>query len=62
VGVAESTGPRHGKEAPPRVEQEWAPGCPDPQERCMLTDVLAAKLRATDEAACKGRQRDPGLP
>ena len=22
-----------------RVEQEWAPGCPDPQERCELTDV-----------------------
>jgi hypothetical protein len=44
------------------VEQEWAPGCPDPQERCLLTDVLAAKLRVTDEAARKGRQRDPGLP
>src|SRR5262245_59127767 len=36
--------------------------CPDPQECCLLTDVLAAKLRVTDEAARKGRQRDPGLP
>jgi hypothetical protein len=38
------------------------PGRPVPQERCLLTDVLAAKLRVTDEAARKGRQRDPGLP
>jgi hypothetical protein len=29
---------------------------------CLLTDVLAAKLRVTDEAARKGRQHDPGLP
>jgi len=28
----------------------------------VLTDVPAAKLRVTDEAARKGRQRDPGLP
>ena len=41
--------------------QEWAPGCPDRQERCVLTDLRAATLRVTDEAARKGRQRDPGL-
>ena len=47
---------------PPIAGQEWATACADPQERCLLTDVLAAKLRVTDEAARKGRQRDPGLP
>jgi len=42
--------------------QEWATDCSDPQECCLLTDVLAAKLRVIDEAAHKGRQHDPGLP
>jgi hypothetical protein len=35
---------------------------PPSPERAIMSEATAAKLRVTDEAARKGRQRDPGLP